>query len=153
MNKTVLMRLVLPCICVIAGMTYVWKTGAVLGKDVESHHTEKSTPTRALMLLISSHTSRILDALMIGDHDAVIKESNAVAESSQTILKNFFPEGGQAGEWFKETGKDPKKPEDVSVVKKDFEKYMKTVVDAAKNIAETSRKPILWKRIKALTQC
>ena len=121
-------------------MTYVWKTSTVSGKDIESHHAEKSTPTRAFMLLISSHTSRILDALMIGDHDAVIKESNAVAESSQTILKNFFPEGGQAGEWFKETGKDPKKPEDVSVVKKDFEKYMKTVVDAAKNIAETSRK-------------
>ncbi len=108
--------------------------------DVVSHHKEKPTPTRSLMQVISSHTSRMLDAIMNGDYNTVIKESNAVTEKSETILKNFFPEGGQVGEWFKETGKDPGKPEEVNAVKEDFEKYAKTVIDASKNITETSKK-------------
>lgn len=108
--------------------------------DVVSHHKEKPTPTRSLMQVISSHTSRMLDAIMNGDYDTVIKESNAVTEKSETLLKNFFPEGGQVGEWFKETGKYPGKPEEVNAVKEDFEKYVKVVIDASKNIAETSKK-------------
>ena len=136
------MRHVLICGFVVTAvaMSYSWKGNIALGKDIESHHGPELTPTRSLMQVISSHTSRILDAIMIGDHDAVVKESNAVTENCEAILKNFFPEGGKVGEWFKETGKDANKPEDIKAVKKDFEKYLKAVVDASKNIAETSKK-------------
>lgn len=142
MKKTGLMRRTACYLFVVAvvGISYAWKGSIISAKDIESKHSAEPTPTRSLMRVISSHTSRILEAIMDGDHDAVIKESHAVAESSQAIMKNFFPEGGQVGEWFKETGKDPKNAEDVKAVKGDFEKYMKTVADAAKNVAETSKK-------------
>ncbi len=142
MKNASIMRITASCLFVVAalGMSYAGKSSIISAKDIESKHTAELTPTRSLMRVISSHTSRILEAIMDGDHDAVIKESNAVAESSQDIMKNFFPEGGQVGAWFKETGKDPNNPEDVNAVKKDFEKYLKTVVDAAKNVAETSKK-------------
>lgn len=142
MEKTGLMRITASCLFVVAaiGMSCAWKCSIILAKDIESKHSAELTPTRSLMRVISTHTSKILEAIMDGDHDAVIKESNAVVESSEAIMKNFFPEGGQVGEWFKETGKDPKNPDDIKDVKKDFEKYMKTVADAAKNVAETSKK-------------
>src|SRR3989337_1933304 len=139
MKKIGQMRLALICGCVatLLAVSYLVKESITSGKDVESHHGSELTPTRSLMQVISSHTSRILDAIMIGDHDAVVKESNAVTENCEAILKNFFPEGGKIGEWFKETGKDSNKSEDIKAVKKDFEKYLKVVVDASKNIAET----------------
>lgn len=143
MRKVGLMRITASCLFVVAAVSvsYAWKGSIILAKeDIESKHGAELTPTRSLMRLINSQTSKILEAIMDGDHDAVIKESNAVAESSIAIMKNFFPESGQVGEWFKETGKDPQNPEDVKAVKKDFEKYMKTVADAAKNVAETSKK-------------
>lgn len=142
MEKACPMRITASCLFVVAAlsMSYTVKSSVISAKDIESKHTAELTPARSLMRVISSHTSRILEAIMDGDHDAVLKESNAVAESSQAIMKNFFPEGGQVGEWFKETGKDPNNPDDVKAVKKDFEKYLKTVVDAAKNVAETSKK-------------
>ncbi|MFN3532068.1 MAG: cytochrome c [Candidatus Brocadia sp.] len=153
MKKAGLKRITASCLFVVAaavGMSYAWRGSIISAKDIESKHTAEPTPTRSLMRVISSHTSRILEAIMDGDHEAVIKESNAVAESSQEIMKNFFPEGGQVGEWFKETGKDAKNPEDVKAVKKDFEKYMKTVADAAKNIAETSKKQNIVETYKSL---
>ncbi|TLD40760.1 MAG: hypothetical protein JETT_2989 [Candidatus Jettenia ecosi] len=55
-------------------------------------------------------------------------------------MKNFFPEDGKIGEWFKETGKDPNNPEEVATVKNDFEQYSKSIVDAAMNIAENVEK-------------
>ena len=143
MKKAGLVRIAVNCLFVVAavGMSYAWKSSIISAKeDIESKHSAEPTPTRSLMRLISSHTSKILEAIMDGNRDAVIKESNAVAENSEAIMKNFFPEGGQVGEWFKETGKDPKNPEDVKAVKGDFEKYMKTVVDATKNVAEASKK-------------
>lgn len=136
------MRYVLICGFVVTAiaMSYPWKGTIAMGKDIETHHGSELAPTRSLMQVISSHTSRILDAIMAGDHDAVVKESNAVTENCEAILQNFFPEEGKAGEWFKETGKDPNKSEDIKAVKKDFEKYQKAVVDASKKIAETSKK-------------
>ncbi|HLG29205.1 MAG TPA: cytochrome c, partial [Candidatus Brocadiales bacterium] len=124
-------------------MSYNWKGSMAAGKEKEIeavHKGKQPTPTRLLMHLISSHTSKILDAIMIGDFNAVSREANAIAENSETIMKNFFPEGGQVGEWFKESGKDPKDPEAVKAMKADFEKYLKDVSDAAKDIATTARK-------------
>src|SRR3970282_3012750 len=130
------MRYVLICGFVVTAVavSYPGKGNIALGKDVESHHGSQLTPTRSLMQVISSHTSRILDAIMIGDHDAVVKESNAVTENCEAILKNFFPEGGNVGEGFKETGTDRNKSEEIKAVKNDFEKYLKAVFDASKTI-------------------
>lgn len=152
MGKTGLSRLALHCLGVITtlGVFYAWNGSTVWGKDIESKHTAEPAPTRSLMRVISSHTSKILDAIMVGDHNAVISESNAVAEKSKGIMKDFFPEGGQVGEWFKETGKNPKNPDDVKAVKQDFEKYLKTVIDAANNIAETSKKHNIVETYKSL---
>ncbi len=145
MKKVAKMSFVLFCAVgmAVGVMSYNWKgsVAAVKEKEVEAIHKGKQpTPTRLLMQLISSHTSKILDAIMIGDFNAVHKEANAIAESSEIIMKNFFPEGGQVGEWFKESGKDPKDPAAVKAMKADFEKYLKDVTDAAKDIANTSKK-------------
>lgn len=142
MKKSGQTCLALFCAVVIAtgAMLYGWKGSTASGEDVETIHMKNPTPTRLLMRLISSHTSKILDAIMIGDFNAVGKESNAVAENSKVIMDNFFPQGGQVGEWFKETGKDPNDPNAVKAMKEDFEKYLNAVSDAAKNIAATSKK-------------
>lgn len=126
----------------IAGIVFCTWRNAIHADSgaIESYHKDESTPTRSLMQVISSHTSKILGAIMNGNHDAVISESNAVAENSKAIMKNFFPESGQVGEWFKETGKDPNNPDDIRMVKKDFEKYLTAVVDAANDIAEAAQK-------------
>lgn len=142
MKKTGLMCNALKYMFVVTAVAlpYVWEGSITSGKDIESHHDAESMSTHSLMRAINSHTSKIVDAIMVGDHDAVIKESNAIAEDSKAIMKDFFPEGGQVGEWFKKTGKDSKNPDDVNAVKKDFEKYLKAVVDATNNIIETSKK-------------
>ncbi|BBO17311.1 conserved hypothetical protein [Candidatus Brocadia pituitae] len=152
MGKTALRRVTASCFFIVAAVvvSYVWTDSIIPAKDIESKHTAEPTPTRSLMRVISSHTSRILEAIMNGDHEAVIKESRAITESSQAIMKNFFPEGRQIGEWFKETGKDSNNPEDVKAVKQDFEKYLKTVIDAANNIAETSKKHNIVDTYKSL---
>lgn len=142
MKKAVQRSLALLCVVVMAigAMSCIWKGGTASGQDIETYHMEKPTPTRLLMRLISSHTSRILNAIMVGDFNTVGKEANAVAENSKVILDNFFPQGGEVGEWFKETGKDPNDPQAVKAMKDDFEKYLNTVIDAANNIGATARK-------------
>ena len=142
MKNMVRLRFAVRCIFVVTAiaLSYALKGSITFGADTESLHKEKPAPTRVLMQAISSHTSRILDAIMNGDFNTVIKESNAVAESGETIMKSLFPEGGQVGEWLKEMGKNPGNPDEVKTVKQDFEKYVKTVVDASRNIAETSKK-------------
>ena len=118
-------------------ITYGWKCSKVFGKETGGHHISKSTPTRSLMRLISTHTSKILDAIMIGDFNAVTRESNAVAENSKIIMEMFFSADGKAGEWFKPAGNNPKAAEEM---KGEFEKYLKVVIDTSRNIAETAGK-------------
>jgi cytochrome c556 len=118
-------------------ITCGWKCSKALGEDIGNIHRHKSTPTRTLMQLISSHTSKILDAIMIGDFNAVTRESNAVAENSEIIMEMFFSADGKAGEWFKPAGNNPKAAEEM---KDEFEKYLKVVIDTSRNIAETAGK-------------
>ncbi|MCF6157150.1 MAG: hypothetical protein E3K32_00950 [wastewater metagenome] len=119
---------------------FTWKHDIYADNTVESYHKEKPTPTRALMRVISSDTSKMLEAIMNGDYSTVISMSGKIVESSEKIMKEFFPEDGKVGEWFKETGKDPGNPEDINTVKQDFENYLKSVVDASKTVAETAKK-------------
>ena len=151
MKKAIQKPIALLCaVLILSGvMPSAWRGSTVFGGDIETYHMEKPTPTRLLMRLISSHTSKILDAMMIGDFNAVNKEANAVAENSKVIMENFFPQGGQVGEWFKETGKDPNDPQAVKAMKEDFEKYLGTVIDAAKNVGETARKKNILETYKS----
>ena len=53
-------------------ITYGWNGSKVFGNEkaviaAKDIHISKSTPTRSLMQLISAHTSKILDAIMVGD--------------------------------------------------------------------------------------
>ncbi len=116
-------------------LTYSLKCSRVYGEEL--HHIEKATPTRSLMRLISRHTSRIMDAIMVGDFDAVIRESNAVAENSEIIKQMFFPEDGRPGDWYTPEGDNPEKAE--KEMKGEFEKYLKIVIDTSRNIAETAK--------------
>lgn len=131
-------------ICVVvlvvaATMTFALRGGTALGAEMEPRHERTPTPTRLLMQLISAHTSKILDAILVGDYEGVVKEVNAVINSSKALTDNFFPGRGQIGSWFKETGKDPNDPKAVEEVKKEFVKYLDSVVDSAKKIAETAK--------------
>ncbi len=153
MKKITYMCIAVLCTFVIATgvITCVWKCSDALGeaKDIETLHTHKPTPTRSLMRLISSHTSKILDAIMIGDFNAVINESNAVAENSEIIMGMFFPEEGKVGEWFEETGKDPNDPKAVKATKEEFGKYLEVIIDASRGIAETARNENIVKTYKS----
>ncbi len=120
-------------------LTYGWKCNEALCEDIEALHVDKSSPTQGLMRIISSHTSKMLDAIMIGDFDAVLKESVEIINASDVVMRMFFSTDGKAGEWFSKAGNDPNDPKAVQVMREDFEKYLKLVTDASRNVAETSK--------------
>ncbi len=120
-------------------LTCGWKCNEALCEDIEALHTDKSSPTQGLMRIISSHTSKMLDAIMIGDFNAVIKESKEIVKASEVVMRMFFSDEGKAGEWFRKAGNDPDDPKAVEAMKEDFEKYLKLVTDASRKVAETSR--------------
>jgi hypothetical protein len=130
-------------------ITCGWKCSKVFGGEAGTLHISKSTPTRSLMQLISSHTSKILDAIMAGDFNAVTRESNAVAENSEIIMEMFFSSDGKVGEWFKPAGNNPKTAEEM---KTEFEKYLKVVIDASRNIAETAGKKNIVETYKSFDE-
>ncbi len=120
-------------------LTCVWKCSEVLCDDIESLHVDKSSPTQGLMRIISSHTSKMLDAIMIGDFNAVMKESKEIINASDVVMRMFFSADGKAGEWFSKAGNDPDDPKAVQAMREDFEKYLKLVTDASRHVAETSK--------------
>ncbi len=135
-------------------ITYGWNGSKVFGdeKVVEAAkdiHISKSSPTRAVMRLISAHTSKILNALMVGDFHAVAREANAVAENSEIVMEMFFSADGTAGEWHKETDGDS---EATAEMKAEFEKYLKITIDSSKNIAETAGKKDIVETYKSLDE-
>jgi hypothetical protein len=100
---------------------------------------KKSTPTSSLMRIINSNAAKILEAIMIGDFDTVIKKSNEVAMAGSVIMRMFFPEGGKVEEWFKNAGKEPNDSEAIKAMKAEFEKFSKVVIESSKNIAEVAK--------------
>ncbi len=135
-------------------ITYGWNGSKVFGDEkvveaAKSIHISKSSPTRAVMRLISAHTSKILDAILIGDFNAVAQEANAVAENSEIVMEMFFSADGKPGEWDKETGGDAKATEEM---KAEFEKYLKLTIDSSRNIAETAGKKNIVETYKSLDE-
>ncbi|MFQ5715124.1 MAG: hypothetical protein ACE5GU_13940 [Candidatus Scalinduaceae bacterium] len=121
-------------------LTYGWNGSNVFGGDnlvvaAKPLHISKATPTRALMDLISAHTSKILDEIMIGNYHAVAREANEVAENSEIVMEMFFSADGKAGEWYKETSGDAKAEAEMKV---EFENYLNIVIDSSRNIAKTA---------------
>jgi cytochrome c556 len=151
MKKTIQVFLVTLCAFVVTTgvVTYGWKCSKVFAERTEDYYINKSTPTRSLMRLISTHTAKILEAIMAGDFKAVARESNAVAESSEIIMEMFFSADGKAGEWFEPTDDNPKAAEEM---KAEFEKYMKVVVDASRNIAESAKKKNILETYKSFDE-
>jgi len=131
-------------LCLVLVCTFALTTGVIsysekgsLALGEELHHIEKATPTRSLMRLISKHTSSIMDAIIIGDFDAVVRESTAVAENSEIIKQMFFSEDGQPGDWYTPEEHDQEKAK--KEMKAEFDKYLKIVLDTSRNITETAK--------------
>ncbi len=112
---------------------------SVFGKKILAPVVKKSTPTGSLMRIINSNSAKILEAIMIGNFDTVIKKSNEVSKAGSVIMRMFFPEGGTVEEWFKVAGKDSNDPEAVRAMKVEFEKFSKIVIESSKNIAEVAK--------------
>jgi len=151
MKKISQLLLVVLCALVV---TYGWNGNKVFGDEnrlvaAESIHISKSTPTRSLMQVISAHTSKILEAIMVGDFHAVAREANAVAENSEIVMEMFFSADGKAGEWYKGAGGDAKA---ATEMKAEFEKYLKTTIDSSRNIAETAGKKDIVETYKSLDE-
>ena len=119
--------------------THGWQCSKAFGNDDKTPFIQKSTPTSSLMRIINSHTSKMLEAIMVGDFNTVIKKSNEVAKAGNAIMRMFFPKGKKVDQWFTELGKDPNDPEEVKSMKDEFEKYTKAVIEASKNIAEVAK--------------
>jgi hypothetical protein len=135
-------------------VTYGWNGSKVFGYDKEVEaakniHSSKSSPTRAVMRLISAHTSKILDAIMVGDFHAVAREANAVAENCEIVMEVFFAVHGNAGGWYKESGSDSKA---AAEMKAEFEKYLQITVDSSRNIAETAGNKDIVETYKSLDE-
>ncbi len=135
-------------------ITHGWNGSKVFGDEkaviaAKDIHISKSTPTRSLMQLISAHTSKILDAIMVGDFNAVAREANAVAENSEIVMEMFFSTDGEAGEWHQETGGDAKA---TTEMRAEFEKYLKLTIDSSRNIAESAGKKDIVETYKSLDE-
>jgi len=118
---------------------YGWQCSKVFGNDSETPFIQKSTPTSSLMRIINSHTSKILEAIMLGDFNTVIKKSNEVAKAGNAIMRMFFPDGKKLDQWFTEVGKDPDDSEAVKSMKEEFERYSKAVIETSRHIAEVAK--------------
>ncbi len=116
-----------------------WQCSKAFGNDDETPFIQKSTPTSSLMRIINSHTSKILEAIMLGDFNTVIKKSNEVAKAGNAIMRMFFPDGKKLDQWFTEVGKDPDDPEAVKSMKEEFERYSKAVIETSRHIAEVAK--------------
>ena len=150
MKKISQMCMVMLCAFIVTTgvINYGGRCNKVFGKTGDLH-ISKSTPTRSLMRLISTHTSKILDAIMVGDFHAVAREANAVVENSEIVMEMFFSADGKAGEWFKPVGNNPKAAEEM---KAEFEKYLKITIDSSRNIAETAGKKDIVETYKSLDE-
>ncbi len=116
-----------------------WQCSEVYGNSDETPFVQKSTPTSSLMRIINSHAAKMLEAIMVGDFNTVIKKSNDITKAGNAIMRMFFPEGKKVDQWFAEVGKDPNDPEAVKSMKENFEKYSNAVIEASGNIAEVAK--------------
>ena len=88
--------------------------------------------TKYAMKAVGSSMSKILDGLLTGDFDVVIKESDKISRISTSMVNMFFPDDswGLVGRKFKM---------DDNTMKAEYEKYAKDMAAATKNLADTAK--------------
>jgi hypothetical protein len=114
-------------------ITCVWKCSKAFGEDVESTvDMHGSVLTRGVMEAIGSSMSKILGGILEADFDVVIKESNKIAGISANMVDMFFPDEkwGLEGRKFKMSDES---------MKGEYEKYVKAMAVATKNLVETAK--------------
>ncbi len=91
-----------------------------------------SMATKYAMKAVGSSMSKILDGLLNGDFDVVIKESNKISRISKYMVSMYFPddEWGLVGRKFKMSDK---------AMKVEYEKYAKEMAAATKKLADTAK--------------
>ncbi|MCP5008286.1 MAG: hypothetical protein GY941_30785 [Planctomycetes bacterium] len=118
----------------IGVLTFSFKSDTAYGKVMNGASIHETTPTRAMMQVIRSHTSRILDAILNGDFQAVLDETKKVNQISRNIADMFFPEGGEGREFKIHGDAESKK-----ATKKELEKYLKIITNSSEKIAASAR--------------
>ena len=125
---------------IATGLTiHGWQCSKAFGDSSKTPFVQKSTPTSSLMRIINLHTARMLEAIMVGDFNTVIKKSNDISKAGNAIMRMFFPEGKKVDQWFTEVGKNPDDPEAIKLMKEDFERYSNAVIEASGNIIEVAK--------------
>jgi hypothetical protein len=134
MKKTYQIGIIL--ICVLAITTGVincaWKCRKAFGGNVETPvDMHGSVATRGVMDAIGLSMGKILDGILKADFDKVIKESNKIAGISANMVNMFFPDEtwGLEGRKFKMSDES---------MKGEYEKYVKAMAVATKNLVETA---------------
>ena len=132
MKKICQMYIMLFCVFVITSgaITCGWKSSKAYGEVGPTMH--DSIATRYAMKAIGSSMSKILDGLLNGDFDVVIKESNKISGISSNMVDMFFPDEklGLEGRKFKVADKS---------MKAEYEKYAKAMAEATRNLADTAK--------------
>ncbi len=132
MKKIYQICITLFCALVITSgaLTFSWENNKAYASTGDAMH--GSVATRSTMKAISSSMSKILDGLLNGNFDAVIKESDKIARISSDMVDMFFPheKWGLEGRKFKM---------DDASMKSEFEKYAKEMAAATKNLADISK--------------
>ncbi len=134
MKKICQLCIILLCAFVITtgAITCVWKCSKVFGEDVESTvDMHGSVATQGVMDAIGLSMAKILDGILKADFDKVIKESNKIAGISTNMVNMFFPDEkwGLDGRKFKMSDES---------MKGEYEKYVKAMAVATKNLVETA---------------
>jgi hypothetical protein len=119
---------------IISGaITCGWKSSKAYGEVGEAAITmHDSVATRGAMKAIGSSTSKILEGIIKGDFDVVIRESDKIARISSNMVKTCFPDyrWGQEGRKFKMYDES---------MKVEYEKYLKAMAEATRNLADASK--------------
>jgi len=132
MKKICQMCIAFICVLVITSgtITCSWTSSKAYGEVGETMH--DSVATKYAMKAIGSSMSKILDGLLTGDFDVVIKESKKISGISTNMVNMFFPDDkwGLEGRKFKMADKS---------MKAEYEKYAKEMAAATKNLADTAK--------------
>lgn len=132
MKKINQICIILICALVITSgvLTCSWESSKTYAGTGETIH--GSVATRGAMKAIGSSMSKILDGLLNGNFDVVIKESDKIARISTNMANMFFPDDkwGLEGRKFKMADES---------MKSEYEKYAKEMAAATRNLADTSK--------------
>ncbi len=132
MKKIYQVCITLFCVLAISSgvLTCSWESSKAYAEAGKTMH--DSVATRGTMKAIGSSMSKILDGILNGNFDVVIKESDKIARISSNMVNMFFPDEkwGLEGRKFKMSDES---------MKAEYEKYAKKMAEATKNLADTSK--------------